>query len=52
MERNNYLVIDEKVLPEIFHKVVYATSLLESGEAGNTSEAVKMAGISRSVYYK
>ena len=26
--------------------------LLETGEASNTSEAVKLAGISRSVYYK
>ena len=25
---------------------------LETGEASNTSEAVKLAGISRSVYYK
>ena len=25
---------------------------MESGEAANTSEAVKLAGISRSVYYK
>lgn len=49
---NSYLVIDKKALPEIYEKILYATSLLESGEASNTSEAVKMAGISRSVYYK
>ncbi len=52
MKNNSYLVIDKSVLPEIYEKVVYATSLLESGEAGNTSEAARMAGISRSVYYK
>ncbi len=52
MKSNSYLVIDKSVLPEIYEKVVYATSLLESGEAGNTSEAARMAGISRSVYYK
>jgi chorismate mutase len=51
-KNNSYLVIDRAVLPEIYDKVVYATSLLESGEASNTSEAVRMAGISRSVYYK
>lgn len=32
--------------------MLYATTLIDSGEAKNTSEAVKMAGISRSVYYK
>ena len=52
MRSNSFLVIDKNALPEIYEKVVYATSLLESGEAANTSEAVKMAGISRSVYYK
>ena len=52
MEQNSYLVIDERVLPEVYQKVVLASSLLESGEAANTSEAVKLAGISRSVYYK
>lgn len=52
MKNNSFLVIDKNALPEIYDKVVYATSLLESGEAANTSEAVRMAGISRSVYYK
>jgi chorismate mutase len=52
MKTNSFLVIDKNALPEIYEKVVYATSLLESGEAANTSEAVRMAGISRSVYYK
>lgn len=47
-----YLVIDEKVLPDVFQKVIAAGNLLKSGEAANTSEAVKLAGISRSVYYK
>lgn len=52
MKNNSFLVIDKNALPEIYDKVVYATSLLENGEAANTSEAVRMAGISRSVYYK
>lgn len=52
MKNNSFLVIDKNALPDIYDKVVYATSLLESGEASNTSEAVRMAGISRSVYYK
>ena len=52
MEKTSYLLIDEKVLPEIYRKVVQASQLLESGEAASTTEAVRRAGISRSVYYK
>lgn len=47
-----YLIIDKKVLPEVYEKVLYANALLESGEAQSTTEAVRLAGISRSVYYK
>ena len=52
MKSDSYLVVDEKALPEVYQKVVRANALLESGEASTASEAVRMAGISRSVYYK
>lgn len=52
MEKEVYLVVEEKALPEIYQKVVQANDLLKSGRAGSTSQAVRMAGISRSVYYK
>lgn len=52
MKHDSYLVVDSSALPEVYRKVVYANELLESGEAANTSEAVRKAGISRSVYYK
>ena len=52
MKNTSYLLIDEDVLPEVYQKVVRVNQLLETGEASNTSEAVKLAGISRSVYYK
>ena len=52
MKKDSYLVVNSSVLPEIYQKVVQANALLESGEAASTSEAVRMAGISRSVYYK
>lgn len=51
-DKSAYLVIDEKVLPGVFKKVMQASSLLQNGDASSTSEAVKMVGISRSVYYK
>ena len=46
MREDSYLVIDEKVLPEVYQKVVQANALLESGQAASTSEAVRMAGLS------
>ncbi len=52
MDNDSYLVIEERVLPEIYQKVVRANDLLKSGQAASASEAVRMAGISRSVYYK
>lgn len=36
----------------MYARVIAAKSLLASGEAANASQAAKMAGISRSAYYK
>ena len=43
MENTSFLLIDESVLPEVYQKVIRENQLLETGEASNTSEAVKMA---------
>ena len=48
----NYLIVHKSVLPDYFEKVVYARRLIENGTAADVSSAVKMAGISRSTYYK
>lgn len=45
-----YLIIDKKVLPDYFEKVVDAKNLVEHGY--DVSSAVKKIGISRSTYYK
>lgn len=52
MGKVNYLLVDMSVLPEIYVKVIEAKGYLQSGEATNASQAAKMAGISRSAYYK
>lgn len=52
MEKVNYLLLDMSVLPEVYVKVIEAKGYLQSGEAANASQAVKMAGISCSAYYK
>ncbi len=46
------IVVDSKVLPEIYLKVLYAKSLLTSGEVRSSVDACKKVGISRSAYYK
>lgn len=48
----NYYLIDSQILPDVYTKVVQAKKLLSTGEAVSTSQAAKMAGISRSAYYK
>ncbi|WP_294153115.1 ACT domain-containing protein [uncultured Clostridium sp.] len=48
----NYLVIDKRVLPDVYEKVLFAKKLLKDGKVKEITEAVKIAGISRSVYYK
>ena len=52
MGKVNYLLLDVSVLPEVYVKVIEAKGYLQSGEAANASQAVKMAGISCSAYYK
>lgn len=51
-EQHKYYIVDSSVLPEVFTKVLFANKLLRTGEAKNTTTAAKLAGISRSVYYK
>lgn len=52
MGKVNYYLIDSSILPEVYSKVVKAKNLILSKEASTVSAAVKMAGISRSAYYK
>ena len=47
-----YYLIDKSVLPEIFSKVIEAKRLLQTGQCKTIHEAVKVAQISRSVFYK
>ena len=51
-ETTKYLLVDTKVLPDVFLRVVQAKRLLAMGRADRLSQAAKMAGISRSALYK
>lgn len=52
MSRNSLVLVDSKVLPEVYLKVLEAKRVLAEGECKEISDAVKKAGISRSAYYK
>ena len=48
----NSYIVDAEALPEIFRKVVDARRMLDTGEAETVNQAVQLAGISRSAFYK
>lgn len=52
MDKPKFLLVDTDVLPEVFLKVVYAKKMIAQGKAKSSSEAAKLAGISRSAFYK
>ncbi len=49
---DRYYIIDKKVLPAIFEKVVLAKKLVQSGRCKTVNDATNQVGISRAVYYK
>lgn len=48
----DYLIVNKKILPDYYTKVVEARALMESSQCKSVSDAVKKVGISRSTYYK
>lgn len=51
-DKPKYLLVDEKVLPDIFPKIIEVKRLLSKGHLKSVNEAVQSVGISRSAYYK
>ena len=47
-----YLLVEESIAPDIFKKVLEAKKYLATGTARNSSEAARLADISRSAFYK
>lgn len=52
MSDRSFLIVDKRILPDYFEKVVETRRLLSSGIVREVSAAVRMTGISRSTYYK
>ena len=46
------IIVDADLLPEVLLKVIEAKKMLSQGKAKNSSEAARLAGISRSAFYK
>lgn len=51
-EKSAYYLVEESALPEVLLKTIRAKRLLETEKAENISEAVRLADISRSAFYK
>ncbi|MCQ2505284.1 MAG: ACT domain-containing protein [Saccharofermentans sp.] len=47
-----YYLVDKKVLPEVFLKVMEVKQRLNTGDSVSVNEAVRKTGLSRSAYYK
>ena len=47
-----YYIVAAEALPEVFVKVAEAKRMMQTGEADTVGEATKLAGISRSAFYK
>ena len=52
MENISKVIVNSNLLPEVLLKVIEAKRLLSQGLAKNSSEAARLAGISRSAFYK
>lgn len=48
----DYYIVNKKILPSIYGKVMQVKQLLQEGACKNTSEAIEQVGISRSAFYK
>lgn len=51
-EQSRLVLVDTRVLPQVFLQTLEANRLLQSGEAKNVTKAVKAVGLSRTAFYK
>lgn len=48
----NYLMVDSRIVPEVYLKVIEAKIKIASGKSKSTNDAIREVGISRSTFYK
>lgn len=51
-EEMTRVIVDLAALPPVFHAVLQAKGYLATGEAATAAQAARMAGISRTAFYK
>ena len=51
-EKSKYYLVAAEALPEIFIRVAEAKRMMQTGEADTVGAATRLAGISRSAFYK
>ena len=49
---STYLMVDSKIVPGVFLKVIEAKVKIASGKYKSTNDAIREVGISRSTFYK
>lgn len=49
---SRFLMVDSKIVPEAYLKVLEAKAKIVSGKVGSVNDAIKSSGISRSTFYK
>jgi chorismate mutase len=52
MQQQKMYIVDCKILPQVYEKVIAAKELLRTGDALTIQEACKAVGLSRSAFYK
>lgn len=52
INEDKYYIVNEKILPDIFLKVIKVKELIYTGQVKDITEGTKKIGISRSAYYK
>lgn len=52
MQQQKMYIVDYKILPEVYEKVIAAKDLLRTGDALTIQDACKAVGLSRSAFYK
>ena len=50
--KSSYILVDTKIAPDVFVKVVDAKNRLSAGKCKTTNEALSQAKLSRSAFYK
>ncbi len=51
-DKEIFYIVGKNVLPDVFKGVIEAKYLLKTGKATTVNDAVKLAGVSRSAFYK